>query len=324
MKYNTEERTGVYSVAKIFTEELKWIFREQPINDFGIDAFLEITKFKIPTGKLFGVQIKSGKSFFKEVKDDHFVFRGSRRHLAYWLNYSIPVVLIIYDKDSNLAYWQEVSSSTIGLTAKHFKLQISKKNILNYSSSKKLTGIAYFKNKYEYKLWQLKTSRNEINLLLNKELFLYVEIDYCSKHEKYITLIVTDKDTNNHIELIYDYGDENPNRFEYGFIISKGGSLDEAIKDTIPWADLLLDGSHFTDNLLIESISLEILSYEQEDFCQDIVELKNANDLFGLACYLADGYCFKLQLKANELAFAFLKIDLFLDKELSVKQRMFF
>ncbi len=65
MKYNTEERIGVYSVAKIITEKLKWIFREQPINDFGIDGFVEVTRasinpnYQIPTGKLFGVQIKS-------------------------------------------------------------------------------------------------------------------------------------------------------------------------------------------------------------------------------------------------------------------------
>lgn len=38
MAYNCEERIGVYSVSKIFTETLGWIFREQPINDFGVDA----------------------------------------------------------------------------------------------------------------------------------------------------------------------------------------------------------------------------------------------------------------------------------------------
>ncbi len=52
---NSEERIGVYSIAKIFVEELKWIFREQPINDFGIDGFVEITKYQMPTGRLFGV-----------------------------------------------------------------------------------------------------------------------------------------------------------------------------------------------------------------------------------------------------------------------------
>ena len=87
MRYKSKERVGVYSVAKIFTENLGWIFREQPINDFGIDGFVEITRIRlnlkdlIPTGRLLGVQIKSGKSFFKEIKDNFFI--SWRNNLAF-------------------------------------------------------------------------------------------------------------------------------------------------------------------------------------------------------------------------------------------------
>lgn len=330
MKYNNEERIGVYSVAKIFSEELKWIFREQPLNDFGIDGFVEITtvslnlKDHIPIGKLFGVQIKSGKSFFKEIKDGHFIFRGSKKHLAYWLNHSIPVILIIYDKGSNLAYWQQVNSSTIILTPKSFKVQIPKKNLLSYKTREDLADIAYFKNRYEYKLWQLKTSIDEIKLLINQHLYLYIEISASNNSsEYYISLLVIDKGCDNYPELFYCYYEDNPNRFEYNFVISKEASLEVAIKDTLPWADLLLDGEKFTDELLTKSISEEILSYNQQDFIQDVLELKKKNDFLRLACYLTDCYYFKLELKANELTFAFLKIDSFLNKEPIVKQRIF-
>ena len=103
MRYNIEERVGIYNVADLFTRELKWVFREQPINDYGIDALIEITHYHldkkgyIASGQLFGVQIKSGKTFFKETQDSHFVFRGRKHHLDYWLNYSLPVLIIIYD-----------------------------------------------------------------------------------------------------------------------------------------------------------------------------------------------------------------------------------
>lgn len=330
MKYNNEERIGVYSVAKIFSEELNWIFREQPINDFGIDGFVEVTmlglnlKDIIPLGKLFGVQIKSGKSFFKEAKDEYFIFRGSKKHLSYWLNHSIPVILIIYDKDSNLAYWQHVSNSTAILTPKSFKVQIPKKNILNYKKKEDLAGIAYFKNIYEYKLWQLRTSRDEIKLLIDQHLHLYIEISLSNNFgEYYVSLLLTDQDCNNYSQLIYNYDDDNLNRFEYSFCLSKERSLEEAIKDTLPWADLFLDGASFTDELLTKSIAEEILSYNQQDFFQDVKEFKKENDFFRLACYLADCYSFKLDLKANELTFAFLKIDSFLNKEPIVKQRLY-
>lgn len=329
MTYNNEERIGIYSVAKIFSENFNWIFREQPINDFGIDGFVEITmlglnlKDIIPIGKLFDVQIKSGKSFFKEAKDEYFIFRGSKKHLGYWLNQSIPVILIIYDKDSNLAYWQQVNISTTILTTRSFKVQIPKKNVLNYNSRETLADIAYFKNNYQYKLWQLTTSRNEIELLIDQHLYLYIQISSSNNfNEYYISLLLTDKDCYNYNQLFYCYDDDNANRFEYSFYLSKEKSLEEAIKDTLPWADLLLDEESFTDNLLTKFISEEILSYNEQDFFQDVMDLKKENDFLKLACYLTDSYSFKLDLKANELTFAFLKIDAFLNKEPIVKQRI--
>jgi hypothetical protein len=150
MIYNNEERIGVHSIAKIFTEELGWIFREQPISDFGVDAYVEITgtrdssSYLTPTGKLIGVQIKSGQSYFKDTKDIYFVFRGTKRHLKYWLNHSIPVILIVYDKITGNAYWQEVNNSTAVLTGSFFKVNISKQNLLNYKSREALANIAFF------------------------------------------------------------------------------------------------------------------------------------------------------------------------------------
>ena len=330
MKYNNEERIGVYSVAKIFSEKLKWIFREEPINDFGIDGFVELTtsdldiKDIIPLGKMFGVQIKSGKSYFKEAKANYFIFRGSKKHLGYWLNHSIPVILIIYDKDLNMAYWQHVSNSTTILTPKSFKVHVPKKNILNYESKGDLAGIAYFKNRYEYKLWQLRTSLNVIKLLIDRPLYLYIEITLSNNfNDYYILLLLTEKDCDNYAQVIHDYIDVNPNRFNYRFHLSKEQSLAEAIKDTLPWADLLFDGVRFTDELLTKSIVEEILRYNEKEFYQDVKDLKEENDYLGLACYLADTYNFKLDMRANELTYAFLRIESFLKKEPTVKHRIY-
>ncbi len=330
MIYNSEEKIGVYSVAKIFTEELKWIFREQPINDFGIDGFVEITSncFKlkdlVPTGKLLGVQIKSGKSFFKEGKAFSYVFRGSKRHLQYWLNYSIAVILVIYDKETNLAYWQEVNKSTITTTEKSFKINIPKCNLLKNESGEQLKMIAHFKDKYQYKLNQLLMSNDEIKLLVKQPLFLYIEIDDIPNSSYYhITLLVCDENCDNSLEIIYRYDDINPNRFEYMFYLLEGNSLKEAITDTIPWADLFLDDIDFTDNLLTKYIISETLDSNNLEFEQDIVELKDRNAFLKLACYSSGLYGFKLEVKANKLASAFLALEAFFNKEPSVKQRIY-
>ncbi len=330
MKYNVEERIGVNSVAKIFTEKLKWIFREQPINDFGIDAFVEITRGNLnlkdytPTGELIAVQIKSGKSFFREEKGDHFVFRGSKKHLEYWLNHSIPVILILYNKDTNTAHWQEINYSTVILTGKTFKVKVLKKNELIYRSRGALANIAFFKNSYQYKLWQLQYSTKEINLLIEKQLFLYVEIDHnpsCNNY--YITLLVSDDESERFPEIIYTYDEENPNRFEYRFFLSEGQSLTESINDTIPWADLYVDGVVFTDEVLTNMIAEELLGFGQDEWIQDISKLREKNSSIQLACYLTGSYSFRVELKGNHLSHAFLHIDPFLNKEPIVKTRVF-
>ena len=53
------ERLGVNAVEEAFLK-MGWLFREQPISDFGIDAHAEPTSDDWPTGQLIALQIKSG------------------------------------------------------------------------------------------------------------------------------------------------------------------------------------------------------------------------------------------------------------------------
>lgn len=85
------ERMGVSTIEKIINK-MGMIFREQPIDDYGIDAQIEIVEDNYPTGKLIGVQIKSGESFFSETTDNGIVFRGERRH--YFLGQQLALITI--------------------------------------------------------------------------------------------------------------------------------------------------------------------------------------------------------------------------------------
>ena len=69
MMNNTENigRQGVYKCASKF-EELGFMFREQPIGDYGIDAIIETKDNNYLSGKLIAVQIKSGDSYFSKKK----------------------------------------------------------------------------------------------------------------------------------------------------------------------------------------------------------------------------------------------------------------
>ena len=63
-RYDSLERIGVNETEKIFIRELKWIFREQPIVDVGVDAIVEQSIEGVPTGKFIALQIKAGKGNF--------------------------------------------------------------------------------------------------------------------------------------------------------------------------------------------------------------------------------------------------------------------
>lgn len=126
MKADSQSRTGRIGVAgtQLLIERLGWIFREQPIEDYGIDAHIEVVENSTATGKLIALQIKSGKSWFREKTSNGFVFRGKTEHLEYWQQHSLPVIVVLYKDDEQTAYWQSVSSSNIQKTDKAWKLII--------------------------------------------------------------------------------------------------------------------------------------------------------------------------------------------------------
>jgi len=169
------ERLGV-SAAQFIFERLGFIFREQPIEDYGIDAHIEVVENEKATGKLIALQIKSGDSFFKEKNNDSIVFRGELKHLSYWISHSLPVMLVLYNIEENIAYWQIVNKHTITKTAKHWKLHIPLAQKIDTSSvdlikqfAKKLSALS------DYTILSLRdvshgvAKRYSANILLNKE-----------------------------------------------------------------------------------------------------------------------------------------------------------
>lgn len=84
---------------------MDWVFREQPFEDYGIDAHVEVIDNGDVLGWLLGVQVKSGPSYFRAPANDGWWFRESAAHFTYWLAYSIPVVVVLADLDSELCYW---------------------------------------------------------------------------------------------------------------------------------------------------------------------------------------------------------------------------
>jgi len=100
---------GVAFVSKVVAQAGS-IFREYPGNtDLGIDGQIEFVEHGIATGKLLAVQIKSGSSYLIPCGDgQHFEVNAKRDDLVYWNMCPIPVVLIAYDRKSEISGWLDI------------------------------------------------------------------------------------------------------------------------------------------------------------------------------------------------------------------------
>jgi hypothetical protein len=136
-------RKGVRMVETAVAYQLGWIFREQPINDLGIDGQVEILDSRQRgTGRLIAVQIKCGESFFSEQSERGVVYRGAAKHLSYWLDHSLPVVVVLCSPSTGKCIWQEVGSANAEPLEKGWKIEIPNGNELSASAKDQLVRIA--------------------------------------------------------------------------------------------------------------------------------------------------------------------------------------
>jgi hypothetical protein len=112
-------------------ENLGWLFRELKKDDLGIDGFVEVIQpDRTSKGRTFAVQIKCGRSFFREETPDGYVYRGSISHLNYWISHSLAVVLILCDPDSRSCYWVSIEPKTVDRHTKGWSVIVPKSKTL--------------------------------------------------------------------------------------------------------------------------------------------------------------------------------------------------
>ncbi|MBD2303847.1 DUF4365 domain-containing protein [Nostoc sp. FACHB-190] len=148
--FNPIADEGVYTVGRIFNRDFLWAFRPQPIADMGIDAHVEVCKDGKPLGQIIALQIKSGESYFQTEINEGYVYRGELKHLHYWLNYPLPVLLALYHPVFEQVFWEVVTKEKIEFTKKGWKIVIPYKQYLNKSALPKI--LALLNNQINIKL----------------------------------------------------------------------------------------------------------------------------------------------------------------------------
>lgn len=138
------EREGVSAVQSIVYSDLQWIFREQTVVDFGIDAQIEIANQESATGKVIAVQIKSGDSYFIRKTEENIIFCFDEKHKNYWVNHSLPVIILLYHPVSKECIWEVIDDYTVKQVSENrYKVGIPRENKFGVSSKAKLLILAY-------------------------------------------------------------------------------------------------------------------------------------------------------------------------------------
>lgn len=140
MRYNNTERLGVIEAERVITKDIQWIYREQPIVDMGVDAFIEEVFKNNPTGRLIAAQVKTGSGNF-HISNDNLTLYVSNVHYNYWRGYVLPVILIAYLPESELLLWQLISEDSLKRTKSRWKIEISKNKLLGAQSKSELIEI---------------------------------------------------------------------------------------------------------------------------------------------------------------------------------------
>jgi len=135
---------GLSIATQRFLLEFGWILRRtHQEHDFGIDGHVDIvTAHGEVIGRQFAVQVKHGTSYFEGESTTLIPFRGELRHLNYYMNYPVPVVILLVRPGSSEIFWALVDPFKTRRSGEHWILDVPKTQQLTVDAREALEDIA--------------------------------------------------------------------------------------------------------------------------------------------------------------------------------------
>lgn len=308
-RYSETERLGVNAVEKIFLK-LGWIPRQIFQSDVGIDMEVEICEKGNPTGQLIGVQIKSGKSYFNELMVGDVIYRGKLVHLKYWLNHSLPIIIILYNPETEQTIWQAIVEKNISRTKTSWKIEIPISNELTRKSIEEIKEL----NKlplYFQRLQRLSIHK-ELMLSLQREKRIVIEI------EEWINKTIGRVSIS--LKRIKNNGDE--------VVLSEGTYIHfhgvNSLEILYPWAEFTADEDYYYEAEHDDFLS-EYGYWDSEDnkYIGSAIDFSEYRSNLPSIRAIEDGsgetQFYRLELSLNSLAISFLEVNKYLEFDQQLK-----
>lgn len=301
------ERRGVHHCGEI-AERNNWMFREQPIDDVGIDAHMEFIESTGKPKQLLALQIKSGSSWFKEKKDNYIIFRYiNERQYNYWTMNSLPCIVVLYNPDDDMCIWEKLTVEAIEKTkgGKGFFVKVPLNQVfLNDLSNEKLLSFT-----------NLPQHITNYNFLLSQKKFMQIIHDG-GKIRLHSTEWVNKSSGRGETELIVDDGKSiQKYSYPYWFPFTPYKMVFPRL---FPWANFSADEDFFEEN--DETLWREYhCYYDKEDdewinVGDTFEEFRRKLDPMRSIDHLGEVAEYMLVLSLNELGRAFLNVDKFVSQ----------
>ena len=303
---NQTERVGV-SYCSLKAEKTGWMFREQPINDIGIDAHMEITDRDGKVRQLLAMQIKSGEHYFKEDKSEVVVFRNINvRQYNYWTTNSLPCIIVLYNPKNDMCIWQTLTSETIQRTqdgkGKGYFVNVPKNQVFLDEKSHDLL----------VKFTNLPTHLTNYNFLLSQRSFMRI-IQEGGAVKLHSEEWVNKSSGRGRTELIVDDGNEvKKYLYPYWFPFTQ---YTDVFPRLFPWAKFTIDEEFYenSDRELWRDLNCHYDDEEDEWIVvgEPFEEFRKSLDPMRSIVYSGEVAEFMFVLSLNELGRSFLCVDQF-------------
>lgn len=186
---------------------------------------------------MIAVQIKSGDSFFKESDGNHVLFRVSKRHRDYWINHSLPVIIVLYSPTLDKCIWEYVDKQTLVLYENQWKIRIPQNKTIEDNFSD-LYEIAKNISEYEHRHASLVFAKDWM-LEARKQGSLVLEVEeWINKSSGRGTFVLKSFDEVGNEKILFE-------REFFGF---GNKNYSQVIEALFPWADIGVDKEYYDNN----------------------------------------------------------------------------
>lgn len=127
---NNTKRLGVYAADRLSAKISGLIFRAQRDDYTGLNAHLEILPENLNApSRIAGLRICTSDQ--TERSSRGYVCTGDTEMAAYWLQHSLPVVLMVYEHEKDRILWEAVTTDNLEVSGKRWELVVPYDNDYN-------------------------------------------------------------------------------------------------------------------------------------------------------------------------------------------------